>query len=111
MIRRPPRSTLFPYTTLFRSFFDQKAWDRFQLNKEDLDLKVEMEKKDTGNKAPRAPLEINLKNLDDRTQRLTSTSTLLAGAKLSKDAENHFYLAQYEKGVDLCVTTLLTHDT
>ena len=24
MIRRPPRSTLFPYTTLFRSY----AWDR-----------------------------------------------------------------------------------
>src|SRR2546427_5645678 len=23
MIRRPPRSTLFPYTTLFRSFIDQ----------------------------------------------------------------------------------------
>src|SRR5258707_2517615 len=28
MIRRPPRSTLFPYTTLFRSFF---AVDGFQL--------------------------------------------------------------------------------
>src|SRR3990172_8533305 len=25
MIRRPPRSTLFPYTTLFRSFFDGLA--------------------------------------------------------------------------------------
>src|SRR3989449_7674787 len=25
MIRRPPRSTLFPYTTLFRSFRDQFA--------------------------------------------------------------------------------------
>src|SRR3712207_6946161 len=24
MIRRPPRSTLFPYTTLFRSFFGDK---------------------------------------------------------------------------------------
>jgi len=24
MIRRPPRSTLFPYTTLFRSLKDQK---------------------------------------------------------------------------------------
>src|SRR2546430_5330462 len=24
MIRRPPRSTLFPYTTLFRSFLDAK---------------------------------------------------------------------------------------
>src|SRR2546430_14190684 len=28
MIRRPPRSTLFPYTTLFRSFGD-RAWCRF----------------------------------------------------------------------------------
>src|SRR3712207_7130713 len=26
MIRRPPRSTLFPYTTLFRSAFPQSAW-------------------------------------------------------------------------------------
>src|SRR3712207_7505741 len=25
MIRRPPRSTLFPYTTLFRSWFNQNA--------------------------------------------------------------------------------------
>src|SRR5256885_7116582 len=25
MIRRPPRSTLFPYTTLFRSVFHQRA--------------------------------------------------------------------------------------
>ncbi len=25
MIRRPPRSTLFPYTTLFRSFVDNKG--------------------------------------------------------------------------------------
>src|SRR2546430_5758394 len=28
MIRRPPRSTLFPYTTLFRSLaFEQLAWN------------------------------------------------------------------------------------
>src|SRR5256885_12248700 len=26
MIRRPPRSTLFPYTTLFRSAYDQKKF-------------------------------------------------------------------------------------
>src|SRR3712207_9240820 len=26
MIRRPPRSTLFPYTTLFRSAFDQPSF-------------------------------------------------------------------------------------
>src|SRR5256885_12967470 len=29
MIRRPPRSTLFPYTTLFRSFDDADAPERF----------------------------------------------------------------------------------
>src|SRR3712207_7306168 len=29
MIRRPPRSTLFPYTTLFRSVYSQREdWDR-----------------------------------------------------------------------------------
>src|SRR5258708_30442219 len=26
MIRRPPRSTLFPYTTLFRSSFHESTW-------------------------------------------------------------------------------------
>src|SRR3989442_12095979 len=38
MIRRPPRSTLFPYTTLFRSSFSAKAvghmalWSRFAVS-------------------------------------------------------------------------------
>src|SRR3712207_9058500 len=30
MIRRPPRSTLFPYTTLFRSESKDEAYARFQ---------------------------------------------------------------------------------
>src|SRR2546430_6712336 len=29
MIRRPPRSTLFPYTTLFRSRFQFRTWKTF----------------------------------------------------------------------------------
>ena len=28
MIRRPPRSTLFPYTTLFRSVHLEKGWNK-----------------------------------------------------------------------------------
>src|SRR5687767_15375928 len=32
MIRRPPRSTLFPYTTLFRSFKDDGRWKRVRKN-------------------------------------------------------------------------------
>src|SRR2546430_10166781 len=31
MMRRPPRSTLFPYTTLFRSLFDCRSWNDFPL--------------------------------------------------------------------------------
>src|SRR3712207_7084044 len=31
MIRRPPRSTLFPYTTLFRSVKDNAAMGRFEM--------------------------------------------------------------------------------
>src|SRR5256885_5090674 len=33
MIRRPPRSTLFPYTTLFRSVADAKSKYTLRLNK------------------------------------------------------------------------------
>src|SRR5258708_14767853 len=31
MIRRPPRSTLFPYTTLFRSIFDERSHPHHEL--------------------------------------------------------------------------------
>src|SRR2546427_3893968 len=31
MIRRPPRSTLFPYTTLFRSHFRRELLERLQI--------------------------------------------------------------------------------
>ena len=96
---------------VYAMFFDQKAWDRFQLSKEDFDLKVEMEKKDSANKKTGGPLELNLRNLEDRSERLTSNSTLLNGAQLSKDGEKLYYLASYEKGYDLWVTTLRTHET
>src|SRR2546429_6661306 len=36
MIRRPPRSTLFPYTTLFRSIEDETARDCLLYRVEDL---------------------------------------------------------------------------
>src|SRR3712207_9249393 len=34
MIRRPPRSTLFPYTTLFRSLYAWRALDALRANPE-----------------------------------------------------------------------------
>src|SRR5256885_10123525 len=40
MIRRPPRSTLFPYTTLFRSLAGQPAIDTIPLHKHALDSQL-----------------------------------------------------------------------
>src|SRR5437764_10637441 len=48
MIRRPPRSTLFPYTTLFRSEReeDERQWDELMgiANRTDFDLKTHSKK-------------------------------------------------------------------
>src|SRR2546429_2896526 len=43
MIRRPPRSTLFPYTTLFRSNLIAYAWARPHLKPGDAIVLTEME--------------------------------------------------------------------
>src|SRR3712207_7953198 len=43
MIRRPPRSTLFPYTTLFRSLLQGEAVDVGVLNRVGLDRQLDRE--------------------------------------------------------------------
>jgi Tol biopolymer transport system component/C-terminal processing protease CtpA/Prc len=100
---------------VYGMFFDQKTWDRFELSKEDFDLKTEgekSEKKDSSARRPiPGPVALNLRNLDDRTQRLTINSALIGGAKLSPDGEKLYYLASYEKGYDLWVTLTRTHET
>src|SRR2546422_9537966 len=40
MIRRPPRSTLFPYTTLFRSLALDRKWHRARLDPAILRLRI-----------------------------------------------------------------------
>src|SRR2546430_10263538 len=49
MIRRPPRSTLFPYTTLFRSFDPLKAieYDLYDFAPEEQSLWEESDRKST----------------------------------------------------------------
>src|SRR5688572_32390378 len=42
MIRRPPRSTLFPYTTLFRSVLDHEGRVQAQHAHERLDLRARL---------------------------------------------------------------------
>lgn len=114
---------------IYAMFFDQKAWDRFQLNKEDFDLRTEAEKKDTVGKSAEAKdlkkktapkdaakkpvpaVNLYLKNLENRTKRLTMTSTAISGAKLSKDGEKLYFFAKFDKGFDLWVTQTRTNES
>lgn len=101
---------------VYAMFFSQKAFDRYNLSKEDFDLLKEEEKKDTtktkeDKKNKTKPLILDLNNLDSRTKRLTINSSLLSDFVLSKDGEKLFYLAKYERGYDLWQTEPRTHDT
>jgi tricorn protease len=114
---------------VFGMFFDQAAWDKYRLSKEDLTLRNEQEKRDSlelkkeANTASatekgkdavkvKAPEFVpNLDNLDIRTERLTISSANMADASLSRDGEKLYYLARYEKGYNLWVTTPRTNET
>src|SRR2546430_5736706 len=47
MIRRPPRSTLFPYTTLFRSVIDFQRQKRFECDRPSGFYECELDRKST----------------------------------------------------------------
>ncbi|HKK45069.1 MAG TPA: S41 family peptidase [Balneolaceae bacterium] len=98
---------------IYAMFFNQKAFDRYNLSKEDFELLKEKEKKDSTEtkKKKEEPITLNLSNLDSRTKRLTINSSLLSDFVLSKDGEKLYYLAKYEKGYDLWQTEPRTHDT
>lgn len=107
----------------YAMFFDQNEWDKYIISKEDLDLQKDQEKKDTLSKstavtgvdktktALKPSFEPNLKNLDNRTKRLSINSTDMVDIALSKDGEKLYYLARFEKGYDLWVTSPRTGET
>ena len=116
---------------VYAMFFDQAAWNKYQLSKEDLTIRTETEKidsvdikkamakadsiakKEKKKVTPPAVSEFlpDLENLEDRTERLTINSSDIADAKLSKDGEKLYYLAKYDKGYNLWVTSPRTKET
>src|SRR5260221_8624815 len=83
MIRRPPRSTLFPYTTLFRS---KKQYGDFLI--EDLKLKAELKRRFTGAGVSHVDVERAANRLkiiiytsqDRKSTRLNSSHTVISYA-------------------------------
>lgn len=99
----------------YAMFFTREAWDRFRLTKEEYALLEEMEKaaeKDSDKKASKAaPLVLELDGVRDRKARLTIHSSSMGGALVSADGETLYYLARFEKGMNLWSTNLRTKET
>lgn len=106
---------------VFTLFFSKEAYDKFNLSKEDFDLLKEVEKagkKDEEKKDDKKeetkkvdPIKIDWEDLRERKAKLTIHSAELGDAVLDKEGEKLFYLARFEKGMNLWSTNLRTKET
>lgn len=105
---------------VYALFLTQESWDRFQLSKEEASLLKEAEdkkksadSKDAASKdAKSSPvITFDWDGLYDRKQKLTIHSSALADFLVSKDGENLYYLARFERGHNLWTTNLKTQET
>ena len=113
---------------VYTQFLNQDAWDKFNRSKEEYDLMKLIEadakekidegksedkkKKDAKKKAEEVKvLEFDLEDVERRKAKLTIHSSKLADAVLSKDGEKLYYLARFEKGLNLWETEIRTKNT
>src|SRR5690606_33450433 len=108
---------------VYTLFLTQEDWDKYNLNKDDHALLQEIEKRekegeegkdkdkkeDKDKKAPE--VKIDWEGLRDRKARLTIHSSHLGDAVLSKDGEKLYYLAGFEKNMNLWSNNLRTKET
>jgi len=97
-------------------FFTKEAYDKFRLSKEEREILEAKEKEDKDAKGDDdkekdkkkekeedevKPVEIDLKNLEDRKLRLTINSSDRADAVMTPDGKKMYYLSEGENGYDL----------
>src|SRR2546422_7137904 len=90
MIRRPPRSTLFPYTTLFRSFFQKRALE--VRTSQILDLILPEFARLMAASAPggrHQPCKLRQDRSEEHTSELQSRLHLVCRLLLEKKKQNH----------------------
>lgn len=107
----------------YAMFFDREAWERFNLSKDEFALLKDVDSSTARTKAdsakakadssrpPAKPLVLDLDGLDSRIARLTVASAPMGDALVSKDGETLYYLARFEKGMNLWSTNLRTKET
>ncbi len=114
----------------FLVFMNQDAYDKFRLSEEDYQLQKDLEKdqkketpkteeknskkKNVTNKTETPETKnivIETKGIQDRIVRLTPNSSSLGSTILSKDGENLYYFASFERGADLWKISLRKNET
>ena len=104
-------------TDAYAMFFTQVAWDRFRLSREEFALVKEAEdsaakaRPDSVKAAAAAGVALELEGIEDRKARLTIHSSSMGDALMSKDGETLYYLARFERGLNLWSTTVRTRET
>lgn len=102
---------------VYAMFFAQDAWDKYKLSKEDAALLKEVEetkaKADSTKKkeVKKDSVLIDWDGLTTRKAKLTTHSSSLSDALISKDGETLYYLARFERGANLWTTNLRTKET
>jgi C-terminal processing protease CtpA/Prc/Tol biopolymer transport system component len=105
---------------VYAMFFDQEAFDKFKLTKDEFSLLKEQEdkdkeaaKKDTSLKikAPTKGWQPLFEGLDNRKMRITINSGNISDYLMNADGDKLFFLARMEKGYDLWMTNPRTKET
>ena len=108
----------------YAMFFDREAWERFRLNEGRVRARegsrrqgredarpIRSRRRADSARAEKKDLVLDLDGLDERKARLTVASSSLGDALVSKDGEMLYYLARFEKGMNLWSTNLRTKET
>src|SRR3712207_6884230 len=94
MIRRPPRSTLFPYTTLFRSDGPRPArWAKFRRTMRD----ASSEPGCSGDQEQPCPDDDGSDGSDRKSTRLNSSHANISYAVFCLKKKNNSYVGRYER--------------
>jgi Tol biopolymer transport system component/C-terminal processing protease CtpA/Prc len=115
---------------VYAMFFDRDAWEKSRLSKDEFALSKEMDSlanrparpdtakagADSGRvaqagSARKKDLVLDFDGAENRKARLTIHSSTLSDALVSKDGEMLYYLARFERGVNLWSTNLRTRET
>src|SRR5262245_62421120 len=101
MIRRPPRSTLFPYTTLFRSGYSIDQYNRSLIT-------ADMEKR---LQQARADIVAGKIRSEEHTSELQSLRHLVCRLLLEKKKKKQNNITKYKRRQKKGVTQIKRHDT